>query len=419
MNQLIAIVPNVGQNLVKVTFIRSRLATMAIFFALLFAVVHPALAADGTIKGKISNKTSGGDVPSNQEVTLHIFVDFAEKDKRVIRSDPEGNFVFTGLSTGSEYVYVVSTPYRGVTYSSEPLTFGQNETEKSLQIAIYEPTDNDAVVSVPRLHIFLDVDAARRALLVSEVWQFQNSSDRSYIGSQALLTEGRKGTLTFYLPVGANNPTIEQGLLDGDLIRSERGFVETGALPPGISAVIFRYDLTYDGPQYLLHWLSKYAIENLNVFLADAGFYVRSDQLVSQPAIESAGKKFLHLSGQKIARNSEITINLSGLPQQVSTPTGTGEALTWGIPILLLGILSLAIVLFRLNRKGLPTGLAPAKKRGLSAEGELRKQGLLEEIAELDDQYEEGRIGKEQYLSLRAAKKQELLDVMAQLQREA
>ena len=115
--------------------------------------------------------------------------------------------------------------------------------------------------------------------------------------------------------------------------------------------------------------------------------------------MEIEGMWFNQLSGQELTVDETVVARLSGLPY--SNNRGT---ILW--VVLALVVLGAGAGFTYLMRRG--------KLQPVDSEGNLdrRRQRLLIELAQLDDDFEGGKITKEIYHRLRAARKAELIELM-------
>ena len=183
-----------------------------------------------TVVGQVTNGTPGGAVPAGLPVTLYVSETLEETAVPTTALAADGSFRFEGLSLAEGSVLLARVRYRGVLYSSDAAAFEADQRELSLEVTVYEATEDAAAVSVTRLHIFM-VPADDR-LRVAELHQVTNAGDRTFIGAEDPAT-GRRVTVDFSLPPGASEPRLDEAEPGERFLEREGGFSDTEPVLPG------------------------------------------------------------------------------------------------------------------------------------------------------------------------------------------
>ena len=110
--------------------------------------------------------------------------------------------------------------------------------------------------------------------------------------------------------------------------------------------------------------------------------------------------RFAHFSGKDFAPGDILTIHLSDLPK-----AGNQRTFTWVALGLIVPASVLVFVYMQRRMKLKPVSHQDSLAR--------RKQRLIVELAELDDNFEGGTIPEEDYHKLRAEKKAQLVELMS------
>jgi hypothetical protein len=294
-------------------------STIIFVLALCLTPVHALAQGQGVIGGQVVNGTADAGSMEGLTVTLRVFMGMEEQTSQTTTTDAEGRFRFEGLSAEANRAYTLHLDYQGVEYGSDLLTFSEGETTLSIPIQVYESIESDEVVSIERAHIFVDFQEGE--LLVGELYFFDNSSDRIYIGAEEV-AEGQngatvlRGTLRLSLPTGAKGLAFEDGELGQRFFETDDGFVDTWSLPPGQASgqLMFSYSLPYDPSGYDLTRDIPYPLEAINVLVADVGVDVTSDQLTSEGSRGMQGQSYLNLSGQNLSKGERLIVHFSGSP---------------------------------------------------------------------------------------------------------
>ncbi|MFH1646998.1 MAG: hypothetical protein ABID71_04815 [Chloroflexota bacterium] len=370
-----------------------RILLLAVLLVLALSV--PVAAADpgGIIEGQLINGTANSTSPTGLAVTLSVFFNDVETESTVTTADADDRFVFTGLDTGPEYRYEAATRYQGVEYRSEPVTFENGDPSGAADIIVYDTTASDEAILVMMSHMILS--SQPDSLLVREYYLFVNYSDRTYLGPGG---DAARGTLRFSLPPGAVNLRLTMGLLDGDILLNEDGFMDTRPLPPGSHELAFSYVVGRDSGRYTLNQPIYYPTNRFDLLIQSEDIQVSSAQLAQDEPMDIGGQTYGHLSGQGLAAGNTLAINVSG-----ESGTG-GPGLYWLVPLVIVVAAAVFIPLYLVRKRRL---------RPVPAGGAADRQLLLlNEIAELDESFEAGQINEEDYHARRDAMKAELRALM-------
>ena len=365
-----------------------------------------ALAAEPgsvIIDGQLVNGTEGGSSLADQEVTLNIYLNNNEAGSATTKTEADGRFVFDGLSTESGYSYQVTLTFQEADYYSEWLNFDEGETTKPIEVIVYDSTTSDKAVKVATAHTVIYVEQG--SLWVEEYFLFVNEADQTYIGSKEVDTEGTKETLRFSLPKEATEQQYDRGLMECCIYGSEEGFVDSMPVLPGGREVAYSYKVDYSSGAYTFSRRVNYPTANFDLLVQGEGTKVASDQLTTEEPLSIEGILFNHLSGKELAPGSTLVVHLSGLPQ-----TSNQGAVKW--VVLMLIVLGAGFGFFYLTRKG---RLQPVSPEG--SPDQIR-QRLLVEIAQLDDDFEAGKIREEVYHRLRTMRKAQLVELMQRSKEE-
>ncbi len=374
-----------------------RIALLVVLFIL--SLSASALAAEpdsGIIEGWIVNGTAGGSSVANQDVALTTELNGAEVSSTAGKTDADGHFVFDGLSTGSGYSYQVVLTFQQAEYYSEWLAFDEGETTRSVEVTVYDSTTSDEAIKVLMSHTVVYLEQG--GLRMVEFYLFVNEADRTYIGSKEV-ANGTRETLRFSLPDGATELQPASGLMECCIYNSEDGFIDTMPVLPGGKEVAYSYRASNNSGTYTFSRKANYPIADFDLLVEGEGVEVTSDQLITEEPLNIEGTWLNHLSGSNVASGDIIVAYLSGLPQT------NNQGTIWWV-VLTLAALGAGFAFVYWLRRGRPQ---PA---GTEGGLEQRRQGLLAELARLDDDFEDGKISEEAYRKLRTARKAQLVELM-------
>ncbi len=358
-----------------------------------------ALAAEpgrGIIEGQVINETEGGSSVADTDVTLKTYLNEAELGPTTTKTDGEGHFVFDGLSTESGYSYQVILTFQEAEYYSEWLTFNEGETSKSVEVIVYDATTSDEAIKVIMSHTVIYIEEG--SLWVEEYSLFVNEADRTYIGSKEI-AEGTRETLRFSLPTEATELQPGSGLMECCIYSREDGFVDTMPVLPGSKEVIYAYQVNYSSGAYTFSRRVNYSTANYNLLVQGEGTKVANDQLTTEEPLDIEGTLFQHVSGSELVPGGTLEISISGLPQT----NNQGTALWVMLALVVLG-----------GGFGFSYRLRKRRLQSVKSEDSLdqKRQNILVELAQLDDDFENGKIPEDAYRRLRVAKKAQLVKLM-------
>ncbi len=366
----------------------------------------PALAAEpggGMIEGLVVNGTESGSSIANQDIALKTYLNDAEVGSSTAKTDAEGRFVFNGLSTESGYSYEVVLTFQEAEYNSEWLNFAEEETTKSVEVTVYDSTTSDGAIKVAMSHTIIYV--GQDSLQVKEYFLFVNEADRTYVGSKEVAGEKRE-TLRFSLPKEATELQYTLGLMECCIIGSEGGFVDTMSVLPGGREVAYSYKVNHSSGTYTFSRNLNYSMTRYDFLFQSGSVEVTGDRLAAQEPMDIEGTQFNHLSGRDLAPGDILVVQLSGLPE-----TNNQKAIIWAAVALVVLVVGSSFVYLLRKRR-----LRPVSRE--YSPNQMR-QRLLVELAELDDNFEGGKIPEEVYRRLRAARKAQLVELMQRLKEES
>lgn len=399
-----------------------------VLFALLSST---AMAEDprGAIKGTLANQTAEGSSVANQEVILAVFSEELDGEEVKTRTDQSGNFVFDKLEVGSDFIYQLATEFQGVPYYSLPLVLPSDMPEQSVTLAVCDTTTAADVVQMPARHFL--VQPVVEGVVVSEIVVVRNSSDRTYVGEKEVQA-GIRETLHLPLPAGAMELQIVDGLIESRILPVQDGFVDTMPIYPGDSQRIFQYLIPTQGDAISFTSKTGLPVEKVSALIPDAGFKVSISNLPEVASTTIQGEKFLLLSGQDLPAGAGLQFKLEGLSKLAGSQSGPSAMpmlvnLLVGSGIGLLAIVAVGVTFVRRRRErarlaaqqveGTENDAPMAEQQGEQEdELEMERQDLVAAIASLDDAYEQGRIGAEEYGMLRGQQKLRLMEIVAQQQ---
>jgi hypothetical protein len=286
--------------------------------------------------------------------------------------------------------------YQEAEYDSELLSFAEEETSKSVELIVYDATASDEAIKVMMAHTVMYVEEG--SLQINEYYLLVNTSDRTYIGSKEVAEGGANETLAFVLPENATDLQPTVGFMQCCIYGSADGFVDTMPVLPGAKELAYSYRVSYDSGEYAFSRKMNYPTINYDLLVQSGMAQIISDQLTPQESLEISGTQFNHFSGSDFSAGDILVTRLSDLPG-----ADNQMPLTWmAIALMVLILVSGSVYILR-RRK-----LQPVRSESSPEE----RQQLLLELAQLDDEFDSGKIREDVYHKLRAEKKSQLATLM-------
>ncbi|MEW6033936.1 MAG: carboxypeptidase-like regulatory domain-containing protein [Chloroflexota bacterium] len=388
-----------------------RATTIALAMLAATILSTPAFAEEQPgITGQVVNRTADGQTVGGLEVTLITYINGQQSSQQKTTCDDQGGFEFRGLSADPSYAYEVYVSYQGVEYTSPRLVLKPEEPIQSMELSVYETTEDDSAIETVNSHMVLYLDQG--TIQVLEVWRFVNAGDRTYIGS---LVKETRHTLQFTLPRGA------QDILSGDGFDpqfTDSGMADTLPLPPGIRDISFTYLIPYSSASMTVSRQTDYPVVSFGLLVQDKGVQVKTVALAPSEPLTIADSRFLYFVGQNLARGTDIDISLTGLPMPAPDGTSSSEGVPWqwlaGTAVALALILGAAA--YARLRRG-PGTIAIQAPKGIADAPESEREALLLQIASLDNDFDAGRVGEQEYRARRSQLKARVIELTQQAER--
>ncbi len=359
-----------------------------------------------SIVGTLANGTAGASVPAHQPLTLYALTQDGSSIlfTRTVTSDAGGQFAFDQLDPSPTTMYAIQTQYLKAYYTSDPLTFAHGGVTLTVPITVYETTTDAAAVRVEQMHMFFDF--APGSTTVGQLFIASNSGDRAYMGPDGT-------SLHWSLPPGATNVRFQDGELGGRYQSTPGGLADTEAIAPGMGTaqILVSYDLPYDGTRLDISLPMAYPVKSVNVLVPESGPKLTSPQLTSAGSRQTQGGNMLNYVGGNLAAGTSLALQISGAanaPATSGTPSGSAGApwvLIAGAALLLVAVGIVAFVWLRQQREAVEEKVE---------DSEAQREELLDALAELDDDFDAGRVAEADYHQQRAELKAELVELRKQ-----
>jgi len=381
-----------------------------------FRYVEPGAApepiAAAAISGVVTNATSG-EIITQGDVTLRAFdASFQPMMTMTNTIGTDGSYSFDLTDVQPDWVFLVSTTYNDIGFSSDAGRFDQANPELTLPVTVFNTTTDSSVVNVDQMHILVNFAAGQ--VQVDEFYVFSNSGTSVFVGNSG---DPAAGTLQIALPEGAQNVSFQRALGSMDstipaneVIQTGDGWADTFPLNPGPSGInlIVSYDMPYEDSASLSRPI-HYQVTNANVIMPDTGVTVSGDGFEDLGVQDMGGSRFATFNRAGIAPDTTLNLTLDGRPQtttaaasNVQPGNNNLDLIIGGISLLVVGGLALFTV---------RTWRSRSEYEDDEDEGVNEREELLEAIVGLDEAFEQGQIGEAEYTSRRAELKAALAEI--------
>jgi cytochrome c551 len=352
----------------------------------------------GDIKGSVTNKTSD-EVTAGIELTLREMLGDRVTDERKLTTDRNGAFEFRDLPWDRSYTITLN--YSGTEYVTDKLVFYPDEDTKTIELPVYEPTESDSQIIIKQAHMILQV--APDSISVAELLMFENKDKKIYVGSGG--GDGKRETLKFRLPADASNIQLIHGITNENIVKTGSGFSDTSPVWPGDSRVVYTYTIPFKSGNNVVEDMVNYPTDSYLLLVSDSDEKVAVEGLSGGDVVDIQNEKFVQWTGSNLKPGSSIvvTINKSFSRESIA------KWAALGVVLLVVG----GGILYAFIFKGKGFERKESKKTLVDLEKE--KAELIQEIAELDDKFEEGGLNEETYRQSRKEKKERLIKLVQRI----
>ena len=362
----------------------------------------------GSISGMVMNGTNGASVPSDLVITLRQFDPEFNVQTRETSIAADNTFDFADVTLREGYTYAVTTRYQDRVFWSDLVQADPNAGTLSLPLTIYELTDDPTVIRIQGM--VTQIIASGDELQIAQVVNFDNRSDRLYSASEQF-GEGQFASVRLALPQGARILGFAQDEQRYRLSDDQTTVTDTAPVLPGSGHIMHViYSLPYSGDLQIEQALF-YPVEGaVRLLVTPDTLSVNSDML---PAIGPQTLRNTTFQGYGAELNlpAGSTLRYRLVGQAAAATAGTNvSAVPASALIPLLLIVGGAVVI------GLGLFIFVRERRSARATQTFDQQtlidGLIRQIAELDEAHGAGDIEEATYHKRRQRLKARLAELM-------
>lgn len=368
---------------------------------------EPAAGPTFTLSGTVTNGTANGTVPADLTVSLFIFPQAGDPIQLDTTIGADNRYTFADAFYAEDAAYAVAATYLDRLFLSE-ITPGSTLIENpTLDLSIYELTDDPTVLTITLMETQINVNADSNSLEVAQFIEVQNSSDRAYTTTQTT-PDGRPISLVIPLPPGSVVPGFNE-MSRYAYLPDQFTVVDTQSVIPGeIHLVQLVYFIPYEGSAILEQELN-YTFNGLDQLLVrPQGVQVTAEGLASMGTMTVGGRDFMSYSGTfTLPAGSVLRTELTGWGTGGPSSFGTGTAVIsgdWAALVLLGGAILLGVLI---------GAFIWWRRRDAPPEAPVETvETLAKQIADLDAAHNAGQISDAAWQKQRAALKERLTDLL-------
>ncbi len=353
--------------------------------------LSPGLAM-GIVAGKLLNIIEGN-LSEGFPVTLYGFDHMNIVLTQSTSALPDGSFAFDPVEMPEGRIFLATVDYKGVTYSSEPVTAGPDQSEIDLSIEVFETSTNTSSLYVDRLHMFFEF-LGPETIRVVELYIVSNPTRETVVAP-----EGEQTVLSFSLPKDAENLEIQDGRLGERFIQTENGFGDTRPVPPGMGdyQVLFSYEMPYIKR---LEFEKKVQLAtNAVIILApENGLEIKGETLQDAGKRDVQGSLYRMYNGGAIAAGGDLKLSISG--KMVGSDTQSTSNILIGLGAFGIVLVFAGMWLYkRYSSSAKDVHKEPVASDEIIPEN---ADAIMDAILTLDDLFQENEIPEEAYLQRRS-----------------
>ncbi|MCA9902727.1 MAG: hypothetical protein KC547_02625, partial [Anaerolineae bacterium] len=362
-------------------------------------------SATGVVVGQLSNGTADASIPEGQLIRLFSVTEQFESDVFETTANADGSYRFENVPLLSDRQYVLTAEYQGIRYMSEFAAFEAGATELTLPITIYETGADASAIQIDGL--LNQIIVIEGELQLVQVISYTNTSDRAFINT----TDDGPRSVTVSVPTGA----IYQNFTNSDYVLSADGaevYDIQPVLPGEAHLMHVAFGMPYPTAEARITQTIPYAlVGRYEVLVATEGLTVTGESLVEQGLRQIGNSTMLSYAAElSTPADSTLTFDISGTPVATTSSSQTSTTVTsdnlLSYVLIVVGVLAIGLAGFLFWRDRKLQARAPI----IIATAET--QTLIEQIADLDRQHQEGKITNKVYERKRAALKAQLAKLM-------
>lgn len=369
-------------------------------------------ATSGTITGRITNGTAGGEVPPELKVTLFTFDPQFNSQRYETTSDAAGAFRFDDVMIRTDFSYAVTVTYRERPFASQVVRGASSMLD--LPVTIYELTEDTAVLTITGL--VYQINAMGDGLQIAQVMIVKNSSDRLFTSNNQT-RENQFASVVITLPPGA----IVLGFPDNQqryiVSEDQKTVIDTAPVIPNEDHVIQIVYLVPYETNAIIEQPINYALEGpVRLLIRPESVRATSEQLPPiGPQTVGDGTYSGYGATLTLDQGTLIRYELSGAGaatvSQIESPVVASNTLVILVIVILIALVVIIggfyITYVRRMSKNQQDATALQDKNRMI-------DSLVRQLAELDEAHDRGDINHDFYHHQRKQLKEHLAEMMGE-----
>jgi len=365
----------------------------------------------GRIRGVIQREGKGF---AEQRIMLIRFGPNQDVQRFPGQTDAEGRFVFENLETGPAFTYFVGIRYKEQIHRSDPVILRNAEPVEVVLEVSEQPAQEAKGSDVPpplRIINHLIIIVGRDTHLeVREVVRIVNSGTTPYIDRAG---HGGASAISLHLPLpqGHYDMGQVQGLNTEYVHVDSSGLFYLAPLPPGEHQIMYTYNLPWHDSLATILVERTLSTSMLDVLVEDEHLNATSD-LPFGGRVSIDPHVFVHFRGMNLEAHSRSWLQLTPRQAAVSLLHIGAYGLIMGI--VLLGVF---IPLHDVWHAQVQPDHRETDSYRHAQRSDVKGTGkyLLQSIARLDDEYENGMVDHDTYQQRRQDYKEQLCKLIEEL----
>jgi hypothetical protein len=199
--------------------------------------------ASATLVVEVSNGTANGTTVAGDPVTLQVFQHQELRESSETEVGENGEAVFKDVPTGPHLMAIACVKHQNMMFRGRPVGLAPANDDYSTTVQVFDVSSDTSPLLVGTHHITITVEEG--LLQFTEYMQLQNRSDMAITGSKRD-AQNKPVVIEVMLPAGATGLTPSGYFEQSALVKTETGFYDTLAVPPGEHQVSFSYRLDID-----------------------------------------------------------------------------------------------------------------------------------------------------------------------------
>lgn len=297
-------------------------------------------------------------------------------------TDGEGRYEFTGLPADGSH-YVAAARYLEMPYLTEHIPLEPGDGRREATLRVYDITTDETALVHSAVHLVIEANPA--VLTVTEIIVVENRGNLTF-APPPILGQG----LVYTLPAAAFGL---QPMVDG-LQHTDRGLLFSAPIAPGVSRIVYAYNVDRASIDHRFTRQMDYDIERVQVLVSPSTETVNPTNLTNDGVQQVGEDDFLLLSNR-------VGVG-KGMSVSVAFPTilAWQDVMKWGMLGFVVLIVAAGLVVGIRVKPEQPD--VPPAVGDLAPEDERKYAALVQALAVLDDQFEEGGLDAASYRTRRA-----------------